>query len=619
MIYLKNKFSDIFLEVYRSKNMRIENSNSPRWKSKKILEDMKAKEYDKQKNASIKAEDKQNIFDTSNKLNNKAKLNSEDMSYGKNEQDINYEAKKEIQRNLKKDVQKSLEKDTSDEPKSQKDIQKNLKKDVQESLKKEIKKDVKVDEQDNLHEDVKKSTQKEIKQNTSSVVSNKNSKYQTSNNKPRNKKKKNLGYRRRRNCFIIFLILIAVIIFSVKSCAGKSDEKDNKNKSVDTKESATVTDNSENNNEELMKELPSTMEYNGGTVRIAATGDNLIQTQVYESAAAKAAEGEYNFDYVYSGAAGLFEGADFSIINQETLICDDSSHEISGSYYIYNSPPALGRALLDFGFDAVSFSNNHMLDYGDSGLSACINYWDKLRKDYPDVLMYGAYKDVNDMENIRVADINGIRIALLAYTETTNGNSISEDSTLQIVYTEEEEKIKKQIEKANQVADVVLVSAHWGTEDTYEVNESVKDKAKKFINWGADVIIGNNPHVPQTMEYIDRGDGTKGFVFYSLGNFVSAQTYNINLVGEVANFDVNVDGATGNVSVENIQVRPIITQYDDGNLSNVRLIAYKDYNEELASAHGLPQAMYNEYGVWSMDKIKEIIDTAIPKEFQKLD
>ena len=429
MIYLKNKFSDIFLEVYRSKNMRIENSNSPIWKSKKILEDMKAKEYDKQRNTPIKAEDKQNIFDTNNKLNNKAKLNSEDMSYGKNEQDINYEAKKEIQRNLKKDVQKSLEKDVPDEPKSQKDIQKNLKKDVQESLKKEAKKDIKVDEQNSLHEDVKKSIQKEIKQPSQPVVSNKNPKYQTANNKSKSKNKKNLGYRRRRNCLIIFLILVAIIIFGVKSCVGKSDEKDNKNKPVDTKESSTTTDSevnntSENNNGGLMKELPLTTEYNGGTVRIAATGDNLIQTAVYESAAAKAAEGEYNFDYVYSGAADLFEGVDFSIVNQETLICDDSSYEISGSYYTYNSPPALGRALLDFGFDAVSFSNNHMLDYGDGGLSACINYWDKLRKDYPDALRYGAYKDVNDMENIRVADVNGIRIALLAYTETTNGYSI---------------------------------------------------------------------------------------------------------------------------------------------------------------------------------------------------
>jgi poly-gamma-glutamate synthesis protein (capsule biosynthesis protein) len=121
------------------------------------------------------------------------------------------------------------------------------------------------------------------------------------------------------------------------------------------------------------------------------------------------------------------------------------------------------------------------------------------------------------------------------------------------------------------------------------------------------------------MEYCTRSDGTQGFVFYSLGNFVSAQTFNINIVGEVADFNLAYDGETGQVTVEDIQVRPVITQYDDGALSNLRLIAYKDYTEELAAEHGLPYAMSGEYGVWSMEKIQEIIDTAIPEEYQKLD
>lgn len=104
-----------------------------------------------------------------------------------------------------------------------------------------------------------------------------------------------------------------------------------------------------------------------------------------------------------------------------------------------------------------------------------------------------------------------------------------------------------------------------------------------------------------------------------MGNFVSAQTFNINLISEVADFDLVYHEEDKQVTVENVQVHPIITQYDDGSLSNLRLIAYKDYTEELAEEHGLPYAMSGEYGVWSMDKIKEIIDTAIPAEFQKLD
>jgi poly-gamma-glutamate synthesis protein (capsule biosynthesis protein) len=210
-------------------------------------------------------------------------------------------------------------------------------------------------------------------------------------------------------------------------------------------------------------------------------------------------------------------------------------------------------------------------------------------------------------------------VAFLAYTENINGYSVPEDSSIQIVLTSQEDLIREQITKAKELADVVIVSAHWGVEDTFEVTEGVQAQAQNMIEWGADVIIGNHPHVPQTMEYCTRSDGTQGFVFYSLGNFVSAQTFNINIVGEVADFNLAYDGETGQVTVEDIQVRPVITQYDDGALSNLRLIAYKDYTEELAAEHGLPYAMSGEYGVWSMEKIQEIIDTAIPEEYQKLD
>ena len=79
--------------------------------------------------------------------------------------------------------------------------------------------------------------------------------------------------------------------------------------------------------------------------------------------------------------------------------------------------------------------------------------------------------------------------------------------------------------------DVVVVTCHWGVEDTYNVTDGVKALAQKIIDWGGDVIIGTHPHVAQTMEYLTRPDGTQGFVFYSLGNFISAQTDNMNLIG----------------------------------------------------------------------------------------
>lgn len=359
--------------------------------------------------------------------------------------------------------------------------------------------------------------------------------------------------------------------------------------------------------------------HGGSSVHIVAAGDNMIQSGVVNSAASHAESGDYNFEFCYEGAKDIISRGDVKIINQETLICDNDDIEISYDNRNFNSPVEVGSALIDTGFNVFSMANNHLLDKGVGGLESCMTYWEKMKSNYHGLITYGVYKNEADMSNVRICEINGIKVAFLGYTDSVNSYDYLEDSEIQIVLTSDEEKIKAQIEAAHNVADAVVVSAHWGTEDYFEVNESVKQLAQNMIDWGADVILGTHPHVPQTMEYLTRPDGTQGFVFYSLGNFISSQTYNINLIGEIAEFDIELD-IENNISVKNVQVSPVITHFEGADYSELRIIPYSDYTEELCSAHGLPQvsgaAPYNE---WSMEKIKEIIDTGIPAEYQKLD
>ena len=159
-------------------------------------------------------------------------------------------------------------------------------------------------------------------------------------------------------------------------------------------------------------------------------------------------------------------------------------------------------------------------------------------------------------------------------------------------------------------------------EDTHVVSDGVRALADKMIGWGADVILGSHPHTAQTMEYITREDGSKGFVFYSLGNFISAQTDNMNLIGEMGSFNIVKDGVTGEITIEDVGCMPVITHYDDGQFSNLRLYPYNMYTPELAASHGLPYAPYSTgpaYQIFDMDTINSIIDANIPKEFQRLE
>ena len=353
------------------------------------------------------------------------------------------------------------------------------------------------------------------------------------------------------------------------------------------------------------------------TINVVAVGDNLVQQFVYQSAQAHSTDGTgYNFDYCYENVKPLIDG-DLNIINQETLICGDG-FEISGSNFNFNSPVELGDAVVGMGFNVITMCNNHVLDKGESGLSACMDYWDGKMQEYPDILACGVYRDYVDMQHIRTKEVNGKTVAFLSYTENTNGYSLSANQEMEIIYTSQEDVIQQQIAAAKQVADIVVVTCHWGVEDTFNVTDCVKALAQKIINWGGDVIIGTHPHVAQTMEYLTRPDGTHGFVFYSLGNFISAQTDNMNLVGELADFDL-VAKADGTVTVENVQVSPVITQYDDARLSNLRLYPYSMYTEELAAQHGLPYCSSStgpSYQVWGMDKIREMFDSSVPEQFR---
>ena len=352
-------------------------------------------------------------------------------------------------------------------------------------------------------------------------------------------------------------------------------------------------------------------------VHMLAVGDNLVQTGVYSAAHAWSSDGTYDFTKTYEHVKPLIEAADVAVINQETLICG-GDYEISGSKLNFNSPVQLGDAMVDVGFDVFTLANNHLLDKRIDGLVSCLDYWDNMMQKYSNVLALGSYRNAEDQSRIRVQEVNGIKIAYLAYTESLNGYSIPQNSPVKVGMTTDEALIQKQIKEARGIADAVVVAMHWGTEDTHTVRPDVKELAKKSINWGADVILGSHPHTAETMEWITRDDGTRGFVYYSLGNFISAQTDNFNMVGEIGELDLVKNGETGRVTVENVTCMPCITHYDTAKFANCRVYPYYEYTKELASKHALPVAPYGKAKTFSMDVIDKIVKNNIPAEFRKL-
>lgn len=358
-------------------------------------------------------------------------------------------------------------------------------------------------------------------------------------------------------------------------------------------------------------------------VHVVSAGDNLIHYSVLKNGEAYASGQDgvtYDFRPVYENVKPIIESADIAVLNQETVISESNGvRGADGGQLIFNSPPEVADAVIDAGFDVFTMANNHLLDMGADGLEESINFWN-VKAQENDLTVLGAYLNEEDSENIRIREVNGVKIAFLAYAEHINGFSIPADSPLRVIMNYEEDVIERQVKQASEIADAVIVSVHWGVEDTHEVSDDRKELAEKIVNWGADVILGCHTHTAETMEWIPRDDGTRGFVYYSMGNFICAQTDNFNLVGEMPDFDIVVDGVTGETRLENVGAIPTIIHYDDGNFSNIRIYPYSQYNSELADSHGLPYATpAGTYPDFSWDIINDIINNNIPEEFRKLD
>lgn len=348
------------------------------------------------------------------------------------------------------------------------------------------------------------------------------------------------------------------------------------------------------------------------SVRFSAVGDNLIHTGIYLEAAERAGGEGYDFAYAYENLAYFFEDYDVNWINQETLVNNELA---PSSYPTFSTPGEMGQALYNAGWRVFALSNNHSYDKGAAGIAATLNFWQTMPED---IVYYGLYTDDESNAEIALQQVNGMTIAYVAYAEHTNGLPTPSQATAHVLYTENLPVMERQIRAARELADVVVVSLHWGVEDSYTVTDAQRELAASVGSWGADVIIGTGPHVIHPIEWITTEEtGHQTLVAYSLGNFLSAQAYNRNMVGIALTFElhqtVDPDGTRHPATVNEVKAYPTVTHYDNG-YHNIRDYMFRDYTEELAAQHGTRQR-----STFSLEYITELCQQQIAPEFLVLD
>ena len=336
---------------------------------------------------------------------------------------------------------------------------------------------------------------------------------------------------------------------------------------------------------------------------LVAAGDNLIHGPIYRQAREQDGQGGFDFTAAYQPVADLIAGADLAYVTQETPL---GGTELGlKSYPMFNSPQEVGLHLINMGFNMVSHANNHVLDAASRGFERTIEFW----RAQENVIMAGIAADAAD-DQIRILECNGLKIALLAYTYGTNGLSLPA-SHPGIVKLINDELMLNELAEANELADIVLVGIHWGMEYQKEPNDEQQRLANLLAEGGADIIIGSHPHVLQTAELLTTTDNRSVPVFYSLGNFISAQDRPDTMLGGLARLQMTYLVDTDHLLIDEMTVIPVVNDYT-GNYENITVYPLADYTNEQAANHGIR----GKYPSFSREYLEELYNDRIPAEYR---
>lgn len=319
------------------------------------------------------------------------------------------------------------------------------------------------------------------------------------------------------------------------------------------------------------------------SVTLVMVGDILLHSRIHEYS--RQADGSYNYDAIFANLAEKISGADVALVNQEVVIGGEELG-VSG-YPTFNAPEEVGDALVKAGFDVVLHATNHALDKKQKGVLNTLKFWEE---NYPDVGVLGIHDSAEDQEELYIAEIEGIRIAILNYTYGTNGIAMPKDMPYAVDMLSED-AVMEDIRLAKEQADFVIVCPHWGTEYRLTPDESQKKWTDLFFSYGVDLVLGTHPHVIEPVElYTWTETGEQMLVFYSIGNFVNWTSGTGNgvanrMVGGMPNITIELD-EYGNAYIADYSITAVVCHVEK-KTNGITVYPLSGYTEELAGRNAI--------------------------------
>ena len=228
------------------------------------------------------------------------------------------------------------------------------------------------------------------------------------------------------------------------------------------------------------------------SIAVSFTGDMLLASLHGKRAAgnfldyAARQEPEYFLQHVRP----IFEADDFTVVNLENVLTDRNltpKEKATDPAYWFRAPAATTDILTSSGVEAVSLANNHTGDYNAAG------YKDTVKAVSAAGLEYGGNDRTFYLEK------NGYRVAVICHGLWSEGQAGT---------------IIQRLRTAEKNSDFQVVFCHGGAEGVHAPEAWRVRASRRLIDNGADLVLGNHPHVLQPREVYKGKE-----IVYSLGNF----------------------------------------------------------------------------------------------------
>jgi poly-gamma-glutamate synthesis protein (capsule biosynthesis protein) len=228
------------------------------------------------------------------------------------------------------------------------------------------------------------------------------------------------------------------------------------------------------------------------------------------------------WQYQNNGIKGLLDDslirliaeADVAVLNHECAFSDGGT-PMADKEYTYRMTPSLADSYVEMGIDLVTLANNHALDFGTEALSDTFSTLDQYGIDY-----IGAGENYERAKQAAVYELDGKTVAVLAASRVipvVEWNILNRQPGMFCTY--DSTALEEEIRACKEQYDYVVVYVHWGVMEMERPEEYQREMAYRYIDAGADVVIGTHPHVVQSIEFYQGKP-----IYYSLGNFLYGTT-----------------------------------------------------------------------------------------------